>query len=274
MSNVASSDAFSARGREVREVVRRLRDGGRALVALSGGVDSSLVASLAYEALGADVIAVTLVGPAVSEQERQRASRVAQAIGIPHEIVDADPMGNDAYRENTANRCYFCRTTETAALLRFGVSRGVRQFLDGVHLDDLGDDRPGLRAMQEAGFDHPLLWAGWHKSEVRRLAQVRQLPNWDQPSDACLASRVRHGIPITTDLLRRIERAEDHVLARGFRRVRVRVEARTARIEVDPDEVARLLEEPLATQVTSAIRSEGFAEVLIDRHGYAPRPGS
>jgi pyridinium-3,5-biscarboxylic acid mononucleotide sulfurtransferase len=272
--NVASSDVAPPHGRVVREVVQRLTQGGRALVALSGGVDSSLVASLAYEALGANAIAVTLVGPAVSEQERQRALRVAGSIGIPHAVVEVDPLVSDAYRENTVNRCYFCRVTETSALLRFGASRGVQQYLDGVHLDDVGDDRPGLRAMQEAGFAHPLLWAEWHKSEVRQLARLRRLPNWDQPSDACLASRVRHGIPITTELLRRIERAEGHVLARGFRRVRVRAEGQTARIEVDPDEVARLRAEPLASQVTAAVRSEGFEEVRIDRNGYGPRPGS
>ncbi|MFZ1022679.1 MAG: ATP-dependent sacrificial sulfur transferase LarE [Thermoplasmata archaeon] len=274
MTSVVSSAEFAARRRDVREVVRRLTDGGPALVALSGGVDSSLVASLAYEALGPQAIAVTLVGPAVSEPERSRALRVAQSIGISHELVEADPLASDSYRENTANRCYFCRVTETAALLRLGAIRGVQQYLDGVHLDDLGADRPGLRAMQEAGFDHPLVWAGWRKSEVRRLAQLRQLPNWDQPSDACLASRVRHGMPITAELLRKIERAENHVLGRGFRRVRVRVDAQSARIEVDADEVTRLLEEPLATEVTAAVRSEGFTEVEIDRHGYPARPGA
>jgi pyridinium-3,5-biscarboxylic acid mononucleotide sulfurtransferase len=265
---------FAPGPRGVREVLHRLRKGGRALVALSGGVDSSLVASLAYEALGTKAIAVTLVGPAISEREQSRSLRIAQSIGIRHELLDVDPLASDDYRENTANRCYFCRVMETTALLRLGAARGIQQYLDGVHRDDLGDSRPGLRAMEEAGFAHPLLWAGWHKAEVRRLAQLRRLPNWDEPSDACLASRVRHGNAISAELLRKIERAENHLLERGFRRVRVRADAQTARIEVDPEEVSRLLEEPLATEVTTAVRSEGFAEVQIDRHGYPIRPGS
>jgi pyridinium-3,5-biscarboxylic acid mononucleotide sulfurtransferase len=255
-------------------VLRRLTEGGPALVALSGGVDSSLVASLAHEALGANAIAVTLIGPAVGRREKERATRVARTIGISHELLEVNPLANETYRANPPNRCYFCRVAETTALLETGAERGIRQYLDGVHLDDLGDSRPGIRAMDEAGFEHPLVWAGWHKTDVRQWARLRGLPNWDQPSDACLASRVRHGDPITAGLLRRIERAEQRVLARGFRRVRVRVHAGSARIEVDPDEIPRLTKEPLVGEVISAVKSEGFEDVWIDLRGYPLRPGS
>jgi uncharacterized protein len=254
--------------RSVDELIARIRDGGPALVALSGGVDSALVASLAHAALGPKVVAVTLVGPAVSEGEVARAGRVAAAIGLEHVLLRADPLSRTEYRANGPDRCYFCRSVETSVLREYGASRSVRQFLDGVQRDDLSDDRPGLRAMEEAGFQHPLLWAGWGKREVRGEAKRRGLPNWDQPSDACLASRVAHGEPVSAELLARIEAAERLLLDRGFRRVRVRVRSGAARIEVDPSEVSRLLEEPLASAVLGAVAGVGFSSVTVDPRGY------
>ena len=261
--------------RSPEQIERRIREGGRAVVALSGGVDSSLVAALAYSALGSEATAVTLTGAAVSSAETARATRVASEIGIAHVLLPADPLSSPEYRENRPDRCYFCRSVETSALLEFGRERSVRQYLDGVHRDDLRDDRPGLRAMDEAGFTHPLLWAEWGKSDVRAEAQRRRLPNWDQPSDACLASRIAHGDPVTRELLRRIEAAEIVVLDRGFRRVRVRVHGSSARVEVDPGEVPRLRAEPLAGEVVRAISGLGFSTVELDPRGYrgaAPGP--
>jgi pyridinium-3,5-biscarboxylic acid mononucleotide sulfurtransferase len=259
------------------DIVRRIGARGSALVALSGGVDSSLVAALAREALGSDCLAVTLAGPAVASSEVERARRVARAVGIDHVVMEVDPLQRAEYRANTPRRCYFCRTVETEALVREGTRRGIAQYLDGIHLDDLSDDRPGIRAMDEAGFDHPLAWAGWSKPRVRGAAQERGLPNWDQPSDACLSSRVAHGDPISSDLLSRIESSESWILARGFRRVRVRTRARGARVEVDPDEVARLRAEPLASEVRHRLQELGFDPVEIDPFGYGragrPAPG-
>lgn len=249
-------------------IVERIRAGGPALVALSGGVDSSLVASLAFEALGNGALAVTLVGPAVSSSEVHRAEAVARVIGIPHVLRPVDPLASAEYRANPSDRCFFCRTAETEVLRSEAEARGLRQYLDGVHVDDLGDDRPGLVAMDRAGFRHPLVEAGFRKADVRREARKRALPNWDEPSDACLASRVRHGVPITPELLRRVERGEAIVRAAGFRRVRVRVDGELARIEVDPAELPRLLAEPMATEVTGSVRSLGFRAVEIDPRGY------
>jgi pyridinium-3,5-biscarboxylic acid mononucleotide sulfurtransferase len=254
--------------RSADEIVAQIRNGGRAVVALSGGVDSSLVAALAFSALGPDAIAVTLTGPAISHGEVSRAQRVASSIGVEHVLLAVDPLERTEYRENRADRCYFCRSVETKVLREFGAARSVLQFLDGVQRDDLADDRPGLRAMEEAGFTHPLLWAGWGKAEVRAEARRRALPNWDQPSDACLASRIAHGDPVSRELLDRIESAEALLLARGFRRVRVRVRGGTARIEVDPSEVERLRAEPLAGEVVREVTRLGFTNVTIDPRGY------
>lgn len=249
-------------------VIESLAPDAPTVVALSGGVDSSVVAELAFRALGARVWAVTLTGPAVSTREVERARAVAAHIGITHVAVAIDPLQNAEYRANPAGRCYFCRQTETSALRAWGEDRGVVRYLDGVQLDDLRDERPGLRAMDDAGFRHPLVDAGWRKTTVRAYAREVGLPNADQPSDACLASRIRHGQTITADLLGRVERAEAWLLDRGFRRVRVRTEGFGARVEVDPAEVARLLDEPFATVATREIGSLGFAPVVLDPSGY------
>jgi len=254
--------------RSEAEIIAFLRTGGPALVALSGGVDSSVVAALAMDALGPAAIAITLSGPAVARAEVERAQSVATFLGIAHHVVRVDPLARPEYRANPVNRCYFCRAVESSALLELGRRHGVRQYLDGIHLDDLSDDRPGIRAVDEAGFSHPLLEASWTKLDVRESARVRGLPNWDLPSDACLASRVARGEPIDGALLSRIDTAEGVLHEHGFRRVRVRVRSGAARIEVDPDEVDRLVAEPLQSEVTRRLESLGFSSVTVDPRGY------
>lgn len=260
--------------RTERELVERLRSEGSCLVALSGGVDSAAVAALAFRALGTDAHAVTLSGTAVAREELDRARAVAASLGIPHAVVDVDPIAEEGYRTNPSNRCYFCRRVEMGALRAWGEERGIAQYLDGVHLDDLGDDRPGIRAMDEAGFDHPLLWARWRKADVRAFARSTGLPNWDAPSDACLASRIRHGQEVTVPLLGRIESGERAVRGHGFRRVRVRVDGDRATVEVDPAELPRLRAEPTASAVGEALHRLGFLEVVLDPNGYRARPGA
>ncbi len=251
------------------EVVRRIAEGGGPIVvAMSGGVDSSVVAALAFDALGEQAVAVTLTGPAVARREVERAARVARTIGIEHRPIAVDPLAVASYRENPSNRCFFCRSVEAAALTAEGAKRGARQYVDGIHRDDLGEDRPGITAMERAGFRHPLADAGWRKADVRSEARRRALPNWDEPSDACLASRVAHGDPIDRELLSRIERAEELVRTLGFRQVRVRVRAGVARIEVEPEGVGRLSVPSVTVPLTEQLTRLGFAQVTIDPAGY------
>jgi pyridinium-3,5-biscarboxylic acid mononucleotide sulfurtransferase len=252
-------------------LVDQLRPGGPAAVALSGGVDSAVVAALLFRAIGTQARGVTLTSPAVTEAEVARARRVAGEIGLPFATVPVDPLASPSYRENPADRCYFCRGVESAGLLAWGRGHGIARYFDGIHADDLGDDRPGIRAMDEAGVRHPLLEAGWRKADVRAFARSIGLSNADEPSDACLASRVAHGQSITAPLLARIAEAEAAIRARGFRRVRVRVAGSAARVEVDPPEVGRLLAEPMATEVARALAGLGFATVLLDPAGYRAR---
>jgi pyridinium-3,5-biscarboxylic acid mononucleotide sulfurtransferase len=259
---------------EAEELVRAIAAGGPAVVALSGGVDSAVVAHLAFAALGPKAHALTLTGPAVSADEVDRAERVARKIGIDHHRLAADPLALAEYRANPTNRCYFCRRTETSVLLEWGRVRGASQWLDGVHLDDLSDLRPGLAAMDEAGFLHPLAAGGWAKARVREYARRVDLPNWDAPSDACLASRVAHGHAISSPLLLRIETAEASVRQLGYRRVRVRTDGTSARVEVGTDEVARFAEAGEAERVRRAVGDAGFAPVTLDPAGYRSRPGA
>ena len=254
--------------RPVEALVDRIAGGGPTLVALSGGVDSSAVASLAHRALGARALAATVVSRSVSPEEIAAARTAAAAIGIAHRLVDGEPLADPRYRQNGPDRCYRCRSVETAALVAVGRSVGTRQYLDGIQLDDLGDDRPGVRAMDEAGFRHPFLWAGWSKAEVRRYARAAGLPNWDRPSNACLASRVARGEPITEELLDRIGRAETVLLYLGFRRVRVRWRSGAATVEVGADETSRLERPELRRSIEDALRALGFATVAFDPAGY------
>jgi uncharacterized protein len=256
---------------DLGRVATRIRSGGPAIVALSGGVDSALVASLAYELLGDEALALTVVGPAVSRSEIHRATSTAQAIGIRHELLPADPLQVPGYRLNPTNRCFFCRSVEGAAMRARGELGGIRQYLDGIHVDDLGDDRPGIRAMEEAGFWHPLVVAGVGKREIRTMARQRGLPHWDAPSEACLASRIVHGQIITVDLLGRVALAEEAVRSLGFRQVRVRVVGNSARIELGADELARLGSPDLSRSVESAVLHHGFDAVTIDPRGYRGR---
>ncbi len=253
------------------QLVRHLTGGGPSLVALSGGVDSAVVASLAYRALADDAVAVTLTGPAIAASEVDEATQVAAAIGIRHVTLTSNPLSNPRYAENPSNRCYFCRRHEGGLLRDWGDAHSVATYLDGIHLADLGDDRPGIRAMDEHGFRHPLVEARWSKSEVRAYAQAAGLPNWDRPSNACLASRVAHGQPVTLDVLDRVGQAEAWLTAQGFRRVRVRVSGTQARVEVDPAEVPRLQGTETLGPLRDVLDRLGFTSVEVDPRGYRSR---
>jgi pyridinium-3,5-biscarboxylic acid mononucleotide sulfurtransferase len=268
---MTGSDGVRGAPRPPGDVVGRLRERGPALVALSGGVDSSAVAALARRALGDRVLAATVVSASLSPRELGVAAEVARALGLRHVRVEAEPLAEKLYRANGPDRCFHCRRVEGRALRAVGEAEGLVQFLDGIHVDDLSDDRPGIRAMDDAGFSHPLLWAAWRKPDVRAYARSVGLPNWDRPSNACLASRVGRGEPISRDLLERIDRAEGFLLDRGFRRVRVRVRRDEARVEVGRAETSRLGDPGLRAELIDHLRGLGFRSVTVDPDGTVAR---
>ncbi len=247
-------------------IVRSAAAKGRVLVAFSGGVDSGLVARVVHDALGDRALAVVTDAETLSRRELETAKAEAEEIGIPLRVVPVSELASEEYRRNPADRCYFCRQELAGVLWSLARREGIPFVADGVNASDLGDDRPGIRAMDEAGVWHPLLEAGMAKADVRAMARALGLSFWDKPSNACLASRVPHGTFITVGLLQRVEAAEDYLRGRGFRQVRVRHQGDVARIEVPPEDIARL--EGIRPEVSEALRSLGYASTEIDPRGY------
>src|SRR5436309_773421 len=254
----------------LRSAYERMRDAaaarGRVIVAYSGGVDSGLVARTVHDAIGGRALAILADTESFSRRELVEAREEAEEIGIPLRVVGMSELASEDYRRNPANRCYFCREGLADELVPIARREGFAAIADGVNVSDLGDVRPGIQAMDEAGFWHPLVEARLSKADVRALARGLGLSFWDKPSNACLSSRVPHGTPITVELLRRVETAEEVLRGRGFRQVRVRHEQETARIEVPPEDIPRL--RTVELEVAAALRAIGYRSVVIDPAGY------
>jgi len=239
---------------------------GRVLVAFSGGVDSGLVAKLARDALDGGALAAIADAESLARRDLADAESLAAEIGIPLRVVPVSELANPAYAANPADRCYFCRSGLAEALAGIAAKEGYGTIADGIHASDLGDVRPGIRAMDEARVWHPLLEFGLTKAAVRSLARDLGLSAWDRPSNACLSSRLPRGTPITVDVLRQVEAAEDVLRDRGFRQVRVRHHGATAKVEVGAEEVPRLA--AMRDEVAAALRALGYLETLVDPAGY------
>jgi len=253
-------------------MVAAMRGRGRVLVAFSGGVDSGLVARVAHDALGDDALAVLADAESLARWELAEAVSEAAEIGIRLETVRVSELANAQYVANPTNRCYFCRQELGAALKPLAGELGFHAIADGVNVSDLGDHRPGIQAMNEAGFWHPLVEFGFTKADVRALARELRLSFFDKPSNACLSSRIAYGEVITMEKLQRVEAAEGAIRALGFRIVRVRAHDGIARIEVPREDLPRLSETSTAEKVVEAVRNAGFVYVTVDLRGY--RSGS
>jgi uncharacterized protein len=242
---------------------------GRSIVAFSGGVDSTCLLRVAHDVLGERVTAVTAVSPSLSAAEREEAVSLARLIGVRHRLVETHEILEPGYQVNDGQRCYFCKR-ELFRALQWLLPTGGGTLLYGAITDDLGDERPGMRAAAEAGVRAPLIEAGLDKEMVRRISRHLGLPTWDKPAMACLASRIPIGTPVTAASLRRVEAAEDAVRALGYRQVRVRHHGEGARVELDPSEVAKALADPGRGRIEEAVRRAGFAAAVIDPEGYRP----
>ncbi|MEH1942655.1 MAG: ATP-dependent sacrificial sulfur transferase LarE [Nostoc sp.] len=240
----------------------------QALIAYSGGVDSTLVAKIAYDALGDRALAVTAVSPSLLPEELEDAKIQAATIGIPHKIVQTHEMENPNYTSNPVNRCYFCKSELHDTLKPLALQLGYPYVVDGVNADDLHDYRPGIQAAKERGARSPLAEVGVTKIEVRQLSQQLGLSWWDKPAQPCLSSRFPYGEEITVAKLQRVGRGEIYLRKLGWQNLRVRSEGDTARIELPPEQIKEfVLSNDLQTLV-SAFQDFGFIYVTLDLEGY------
>jgi uncharacterized protein len=240
----------------------------KALIAYSGGVDSTLVAKIAYDALGDRALAVTANSPSLLPEDLEDAQIQAATIGIAHEIVQTQEIENPNYTANPVNRCYFCKSELHDTLKPLALERGYPFVVDGVNADDLRDYRPGIQAAKERGARSPLAEVGITKLEVRELSKQLGLPWWDKPAQPCLSSRFPYGEEITIAKLQRVGRAERYLRGLGYKTLRVRSEGETARIELPPEQIQTFALNTDLPGLVSVFQSFGFIYVTLDLEGF------
>jgi len=256
-----------ARRRQVEDL---MREAGSVLVALSGGVDSALLAAVAHRVLGERAAAATAISPSLAGWEREEARQLAEAVGIRHIEVETDEVDRPDYAANTLERCYFCKDTAYDTFLNLARREGFSVVVDGTNADDAGDHRPGRKAARAHGVRSLLAEAGVGKEEIRAWARDLGLDVWDKPASACLSSRIPYGTMVTPEKLRQVEWAEAALRELGFRQCRVRHHGELARIEVERDALADLLAAREA--VLESLKAAGFIYVTMDIEGF--RSGS
>ena len=262
MSADATLDAKYAR------LVGLLRDMQSVVVAFSGGVDSTLLARAAGDALGDRALLVTADSETYPEAELAEARRLAELMRLRHVVVRTDELANPEYARNGANRCFFCKEELFGRLAPIAEREGIGTLVYGANMDDLGDHRPGMKSAAERGVRAPLIEAELTKREIRDLSRQLGLPTWDKPSFACLSSRFQYGDRITAEKLRQVDAAESFVRSLGFRQFRVRHHDRLARLEIPLDEIPRLWEDGRHEAIVTRFREIGYLYVAVDLGGF------
>jgi uncharacterized protein len=255
-------------GKKVEALERRLGELGSVLVCFSGGVDSAFVLALAHRTLGDRAIGMTAVSPSLAPAERQGAMDLAQALGAELRLVDSHEMDDERYAANGADRCFYCKSELFRIAERKRQEWDLAAVLTGANVDDLGDYRPGLKAAREAGVVSPLIEIGFRKADVRAAARQLDLPVWDKPASACLASRIPYGTAVTSERLDQVGRFEAALRALGFGQLRVRHHDTVARVELDQAELTRATEPATREAIVTAGKEAGFKYVALDLGGY------
>lgn len=256
---------------KMEQLIRWFDGKGKALVALSGGVDSALVAYASFRSLGQMTMAVTVDYKTLAQEELDSAKKICSEIGISHVITGYNELENPDFVKNDKSRCFHCRNQLATHLTKLAKERDVDIIVDGTNLDDLGEYRPGIVALRENGIRSPLLEIGLGKKEVRNFARDAGLSVYDRPSNSCLASRIPWGTRITTEKLARIEKSENFVKqVFGAKQVRVRDLGTEARIEIGKDELNLLSDSQKVYALTEHLKELGFQFISIDPDGYKP----
>lgn len=242
------------------------------IVAYSGGVDSAFLAAVAHNTLGDRTIAITAHSPSLAEDELTEAVELATAQGWNHRVIVTDEMNDPRYTVNDTQRCFFCKTELYTHLIEIARSEGWQEVANGTNADDLGDFRPGLDAARDFTVRSPLVEAGLTKAEIRTLSQEMNLPTWDKPAQACLASRIPYGTMVTVEALTQIAKAERGLREAGFRQLRVRHHGDVARIEVPLEDLKSLIDDETRQIIVKKIREAGYLYVTMDLAGF--RSGS
>lgn len=245
---------------------------GSVAVAFSGGVDSTFLLRAAHDALGDKAIAVTLSSSLFPHRELDDAQTFCRDNSITQIIIHIDELAIDGFRDNPPDRCYLCKRELFTRMLETARTHGLAHVVEGSNMDDLGDYRPGLKAIDELDIKSPLRAAGLTKAEIRALSRELGLKTWEKPSYACLASRFVYGERITPEKLIMVERAEGLLLSMGFTQMRVRIHGTLARIELLPEDFSRILDESTRTKIYDSLKDYGFSYVSLDLRGY--RTGS
>lgn len=249
-------------------LVELLRELSAVVVAFSGGVDSTLLARAAADALGDRAVLVTADSETYPETELVEARRLGELLGLRHIVVRTEELTNPEYARNGANRCFFCKEELFERIAPIAQREGISTLAYGANVDDLGDHRPGMKAASEHGVRAPLIEAELTKPDVRALARALGLPNWDKPSFACLSSRFQYGDRITGEKLRQVDAAEAFVRSLGFRQFRVRHHDRVARLEIPHEDIPRLWDEGRHELIVARFRELGYLYVAVDLAGF------
>jgi uncharacterized protein len=254
---------------KLKEVLKNME---RAAVAFSGGVDSTFLLKVAHDVLGDDVIAITARSLSFPLREYQETVKFTKEHGIKHITIISNELEKEEVYNNTIDRCYYCKYETFSKMFEVAKLENIKYLLEGSNIDDLSDYRPGLRAIEELKVLSPLKMAELKKDDIRQLSKEMNLPTWNKPSYACLASRFPYGHKITAEKLKMVDEAEEYLLNLGFRQVRVRHHGDIARIEVSPNERLKFLNEEIMEDISDKFNKIGFVYTTLDLKGY--RTGS